>query len=231
MLSAPGSDRDSSGPGTGFARRLPHVTAGAERDVVRRGYNALSYRYRSDDAPEGHYAPWLAALHARLPAPAAVLDLGCGCGVPVARSLAEAGFQVTGVDISDVQIERARRLVPAGTFIEADAAMVEFPVGSFDTVVCLYALFHLPLAAQPGILQRIRSWLRPSGWLLVIAGQEAWTGTEENWLGGRAPMWWSQADASTYRSWLEQAGLEITEQGFVPEDDGGHALFWARRPA
>jgi hypothetical protein len=41
---------------------------------------------------------------------------------------------------------------------------------------------------------------------------------------------WSQADAGTYRSWLEQAGLQVTAQEFVPEGDGGHALFWARRP-
>jgi SAM-dependent methyltransferase len=206
------------------------VTAGEERDLVRRGYDALSYRYRSDDAAEGKYAPWLADLQARLPAAGSVLDLGCGCGVPVARALAAAGHYVTGVDISDVQIERARCLVPAGAFIRADAATLEFPPGSFDAVVCLYVLIHLPLAEQPGILRRIAGWLRPSGWLLAVAGQGAWTGAEDNWLEGQTPMWWSQADAPTYRAWLEQAGLMITEQGFVPEDDGGHALFWARRP-
>jgi SAM-dependent methyltransferase len=207
------------------------VTTNPEIDLVRRGYDALSYRYRSDDAADGHYEPWLARLRDRLPAVGSVLDLGCGCGVPVARSLAAAGHEVTGVDISDVQIERARRLVPLGKFIRADAGSVEFPPESFDAVVCLYALFHLPLSVQPGLLQRIASWLRPSGWLLAIVGQQAWTGTQDNWLEGQTPMWWSQADATTYRDWLEQAGLEITEQAFVPEDDGGHALFWACRPS
>jgi 2-polyprenyl-3-methyl-5-hydroxy-6-metoxy-1,4-benzoquinol methylase len=201
----------------------------AEREVVRLGYDALSYRYREDDAPEGRYAPWLADLRARVPPAGSVLDLGCGCGVPVARSLARAGFAVTGVDISDVQIDRARRLVPAASFVRADASTVEFAAGSFDAVVCLYALFHLPLAEQPGILRRIRTWLRPSGWLLFITGQEAWTGMADDWLGGQAPMWWSHADAATYRSWLAEAGLEVTAQEFVPEDGGGHALFWARR--
>jgi hypothetical protein len=43
-------------------------------------------------------------------------------------------------------------------------------------------------------------------------------------------MWWSHADAATYRAWLGDAGLEVTEQDFVPEGDGGQALFWARRP-
>lgn len=42
-------------------------------------------------------------------------------------------------------------------------------------------------------------------------------------------MWWSQTDATTYRSWLHQSGLKVTDQQFVPEGDSGHALFWARR--
>jgi len=209
---------------------MTRMTASDESDLVRRGYDALSYHYRSDDAGEDRYAPWLAELRAQLPAGGSVLDLGCGNGVPVARSLVAAGYRVTGVDISDVQIDRARRLVPAGTFIRADATAIEFPPRSFDAVVCLYALIHMPLAAQPGLLRRAADWLRPAGWLLVITGHSALTATEDNWLGGPAPMWWSQADAGTYRSWLEQAGLQVTAQEFVPEEDTGHELFWARRP-
>src|SRR5437764_8572996 len=130
---------------------------GRDDDVerVRRGYDALSYHYRADDADDGRYAPWLAALHRRVPTPAEVLDLGCGCGVPVARSLADAGHHVTGIDVSEVQIERARRLVPAGTFLRADATRLNLPSASFDAVVCLYALIHLPLATQPPLIQRI----------------------------------------------------------------------------
>src|SRR4051812_31277751 len=187
-----------------------------ERDLVRRGYDKLSYHYRADDADDGQYAPWLAGLHRCLPASAAVLDLGCGCGVPVARFLADAGHHVTGVDISGVQIERARRLVPTGTFLRADAARLDLPAASFDAVVCLYALIHMPLADQPRLITSIAMWLRPGGWLLTTVGNSAWTGTEDNWLGGPATMWWSHADASTYRSWLQQAGLTITAEDFIP---------------
>jgi hypothetical protein len=42
------------------------MTAGDQSDLVRRGYDALSYHYRSDDAGEGEYSPWLAGLRARL---------------------------------------------------------------------------------------------------------------------------------------------------------------------
>jgi 2-polyprenyl-3-methyl-5-hydroxy-6-metoxy-1,4-benzoquinol methylase len=200
------------------------------REIVRRGYDALSHRYRADDAGQGHYAAWLTTLRRRVPAGGAVLDLCCGAGVPVARDLAAEGLAVTGVDISQVQIRRARRLVPSGSFLHADVTRVQFPAGSFDAVVCLYTLIHLPLDEQPALMGRIAGWLRPGGWLLATTGQRAWTGTEDGWLGGSATMWWSHADAATYRGWLERSGLKVAAQGFVPEGDGGHALFWARRP-
>jgi SAM-dependent methyltransferase len=202
-----------------------------QRDLVRRGYDALSYHYRDDDAAGGHYTPWLDELLAKLPAGADVLDLGCGCGVPVARTLTSAGHHVTGVDVSDVQIERARALVPDATFIRADAVDLDLPPAGFDAVVCLYAIIHIPLADQPDLIRRIASWLRPGGWLLATTGHDEWTGTEDHWLGGPAPMWWSHADAATYRSWIEQAGLVVTAQDHVPEGTSGHALFWARRGA
>jgi 2-polyprenyl-3-methyl-5-hydroxy-6-metoxy-1,4-benzoquinol methylase len=200
-------------------------------NLVRTGYDALSFRYRDDEGNDERYAPWLARLAGNLPAGGTVLDLGCGCGIPVARDLTAAGFRVTGVDISDVQVERARKLVPGAEFVRADAKDAGFAPAAFDAVVCLYALIHMPLDDQPVLLRRIAGWLKPGGWLLATAGQEAWTGTEENWLGGSATMWWSQADAGTYAAWIEQAGLRIVEQDVVTEAGGAaHSLFWARRP-
>jgi hypothetical protein len=97
-------------------------------------------------------------------------------------------------------------------------------------LVCLYTLIHLPLERQPRLIERIAAWLRPAGLLLATAGWEPWTGTEDGWLGGATPMWWSHTDVATYRSWLRAAGLEVTSEEFVPEGDSGHALFWARKP-
>lgn len=201
-------------------------------ELVRSGYNAISRRYRGDDDPAPEYDEWLDELQQRIPEHAHVLDVGCGCGVPVARRLAAAGHHVTGVDISDVQIERAQKLVPNAVFLRADATDVtelDFEPGSFDAVVSLYALIHMPLDRQPQLLRNIARWLRPGGWFLAVAGHDAWTGTEDNWLGGQATMWWSHTDAATYRKWLLEAGLAVTEQRFVPEGAGGHALFWAQR--
>jgi SAM-dependent methyltransferase len=200
------------------------------KDIVGRGYDALSYRYRGDADEPAEYAIWLRQLQERVPAGGAVLDLGCGCGVPLARELAASGYAVTGVDLSAVQVDRARQLVPGARFVHGDATQVRFPPSSFDAVVSLYAFIHMPLDKQPALLGRIGRWLRPGGWLLATTGQQAWTGTEDGWLGGDTPMWWSHADAATYRAWIGQAGLTVVTQAIVSEGDGAHALFWARRP-
>jgi SAM-dependent methyltransferase len=200
------------------------------KDIVRRGYDVVSARYDQEYGGESKYQPWLSELRDRIPAGGTVLDLGCGSGLPVARDLTAAGLHVTGVDISAVQIRRARELVPQARFVRADLAAICFSPASFDAVVLLFALIHLPLGDQPAVLGKIATWLRPGGLLVATTGYWAWTGTEEDWLGGGAPMWWSHADVATYRSWITAAGLWIDREVFVPEGDGGHALFWARRP-
>jgi len=206
------------------------VEAEHPKEVVRRGYDAVSLRYDEWSGGETKYSAWLSELGQRIPAGGTVLDLGCGSGLPVARDLTAAGCKVTGVDISEVQIRRARELVPAAAYLHADISSVDFDSESFDAVVSFFALIHLPLEDQLPLLRRIAGWLRPGGLFVATTGYSAWTGYEENWLDGGAPMWWSQADVATYRSWIDQAGLSIDREDFVPEDDGGHALFWASRP-
>jgi len=108
--------------------------------VVRRGYDQISHAYRDDfGIQKKGYPAWLDRyLLARLAPSARVLDLGCGNGVPATRILAEH-YEVIGVDISDVQVDRARRLVPAATFLRADIAELEFPPSSFDAIVSFFA--------------------------------------------------------------------------------------------
>ncbi len=95
----------------------------------------------------------------------------------------------------------------------------------------LYLIIHLPLEVQPVLIRRVASWLRPGGLLLITAGTKAWTGSEDGWLGTSATMWWSQADASTYRTWMETAGFVIDHETIVPDGSSEHSLFWAHTPA
>ncbi len=202
---------------------------------VRAGYNVLSRAYRADNADEAtqrQYAGWLGLFRDRAPAGGHVLDLGCGNGIPATKCLSDNGFRVTGVDVSDTMVERARELVPGATFLRGDEALVrevDFDEASLDAVVSFYALIHIPLADQPGVIARVSRWLRPDGLFVATVGHTAWSGTESDWLGGGAAMWWSHPEAATYRAWIESAGFDVEDERFVPEGAGGHTLFVATR--
>lgn len=202
---------------------------------VRAGYNLSSRVYRADTADEAtqrQYAEWLGLVRDRVPSGGDVLDLGCGNGIPAAKWLSDNGFRVTGVDLSDTMVERARELVPGATLLRGDVIQhdeVDFDERSFDAVVSFYALIHVPVADQPDVIERVAGWLRPGGIFVATVGHAAWTGIESDWLGGGAEMWWSHPEAATYRAWIESAGLSIDDERLVPEGTGGHTLFVATR--
>lgn len=121
-------------------------------------------------------------------------------------------------------------LVPKADFILGDMCEVEFKPAEFDAVVCLYAIIHVPLAEQRQLLSNLSCWLKPGGLLLLSAGYREWTGEESDWLGvDGADMYWSHADRDTYLHWLVEEGLMVYWDRFVPEGDGGHTLFLARK--
>lgn len=205
----------------------------SRRDLVRRGYDAISRAYRDNegranpgtDESTDPYEVWVADLAQLIGPRARVLDLGCGAGVPATKLLTEKNFDVLGIDISAVQIERARQLVPGATFEQADMVTWEHEPESFDAVVSFYALIHVPLQDQRHLLPKIRRWLRPGGYLLAIVGFERWTGIED-YFG--AAMFWDHADRETYLAWLTEAGLAPLWDRFVPEGSVGHTLVLAQ---
>jgi cyclopropane fatty-acyl-phospholipid synthase-like methyltransferase len=202
------------------------------KDIVRQGYDKVSYAYLNNEgkaAYSSNYALWLSELTALLSLKSKILDLGCGCGTPVAQILSE-DFSVMGVDISPVQIQRARTTVSNAEFICADMTEVEFPRESFAAIVSLYAVIHIQLDEQPALFAKIFEWLQPQGYLLVTVGNRAWAGTEKDWLGVKgATMFWSHADDKTYESWLTELGFKLHWSRFIPERDGGHQLILAQK--
>ena len=68
-----------------------------------------------------------------------IVDLGCGSGI-WAKELADAGYQVIGVDISPAMIELARQSVPEARF--HIGSFVRFRVPSCRTVTALGEVFN-----------------------------------------------------------------------------------------
>lgn len=198
------------------------------KKIVRESYNRISRVYRGDSVSRDKgYFRWLEILTPLLQSGDPILDLGCGCGIPVAQELAQT-FRVNGVDISEVQISRAKSLVPDATFLCADLTTVNFPSHTYAAIVSFFAIIHIPLQEQQPIFESIFRWLKPGGYLMVTVGHKAWTGYEEDWYGAR--MYWSHADEDTYLEWLLNIGFVIQQRQFIPEGDGGHVLLLAKKP-
>lgn len=112
---------------------------------------------------------WASALP---PAPADVLDVGCGTG-HVTRLYAELGHRVTGIDLAEGMVARARDVVAAEptpaivpTIEIGDAVTPDFAAASFDAVCARYVLWTL--RENDVALANWRRILRPGGTLAVV---------------------------------------------------------------
>jgi SAM-dependent methyltransferase len=84
-------------------------------------------------------APGLLSLLRRAGVAGRVMDLGCGGGI-WARELADAGYQVVGVDISPAMIDLARRRVPEATF--QVGSFLQFDIPFCGAVTALGEVFN-----------------------------------------------------------------------------------------
>ena len=205
------------------------MTADDDKRRVARGYDAIVDAYLDQFGESSVRAAKLAEVVTHFAAGTAVLDLGCGAGVPVARELVRLGFEVTGVDASTGQIERARQNVPQARFILGDMASVDFADGAFDAVVAFYAITHLPRAEHDPLIRKIADWLRPGGRFLASFGtvEGDWSG---EWLGTR--MFFSHNPPEATKRMVRDAGLVAERVQVLKQDNEDQSFLWitSRKP-
>ncbi|MFE1803544.1 methyltransferase domain-containing protein [Streptomyces sp. NPDC059533] len=173
-------------------------------------------------------------LSARLPAGARVLDVGSGTGRPVAASLADAGFRVTGIDVSATMVELARSQVPGAVFHLADVRTYE-PEEPFDAVCAFFPLLLMPQRDVTVSLERIGSWVAPGGYLLFATVPGDLDDTTLTWMGRRMNV--SSLPADAFPARLEELGLTVLDRHaatFQPDSriagPEEHLFLRARRP-
>jgi SAM-dependent methyltransferase len=202
--------------------------------VVETGYDRVAERYlASKDLEDPATLAALEELSRDLPPGAAVLDLGCGAGVPATGWLAQR-FAVTGVDFSAKQLELARKNAPSASFIKADMTGLRFAPETFDAVVALHSIIHVPRAEHPALIRNIYRWLKPGGGFLATWALGEWEGAEGDWEGWGAPMRWSHYDGQTSLKLLRGAGFDVerAEARTTRGARGDESWLWvlARRP-
>jgi trans-aconitate methyltransferase len=169
----------------------------------------------------------LDALAGALPAAAAVLDVGCAHGVPVARWLVRRGFRVTGLDVSARLLAVARAEVPHATFVHGDMRTAD-PGGPFDAVVAWDSVFHVPRAEHAAVFGRFHGWLRPGARLVVSLGGSAWEGTAE--MHGEA-FFYSGFESDESLRLLGAAGFDVLHAEIDDPSSRGHLAVTASRRA
>jgi len=114
------------------------------------------------------------------------LDVGCGTG-RWSRLLAEAGASVTGIDLQPETLRDNRARLPACRFVEMSADTLGLASGSFDLVVAVTVLQHLPDESQALALSEIRRVLAPGGRVLLLEaarerGPHVFGNTTSEWI-------------------------------------------------
>ncbi len=101
-----------------------------------------------------------------------ILDLGCGSG-NTGNELTATKYQVyTGVDISDVAIDKAKRRTEdngramKNQYLQADIVSYQ-PTGRFDVILFRNSLYYVSRARIGAMLQRYSKYLKEGGVFIV----------------------------------------------------------------
>lgn len=181
--------------------------------------------------------------------PVRILELGCGCGVPVAQKLLslDPTVHILANDMSSTQIQLAREALVGDSitdqgaggettsttaiadriqFLEGDMAALDIAPASLDAVLGLYSIFHLPRAEQLDMLAKVATWLKPGGCFLGnFAAEEAEAVVFDKWLHDDGWMFYSGWGEGKTLEMVRQAGLEVLV-GEVREDVVKAEFLW-----
>jgi len=128
---------------------------------------------------------------------------------------------VTGIDISDTMLEMARKNVPEAEFINKDMNNLDFNKNSFDGIISVYALFHVPKNNHPNIFKQFFKILKPGGILLFNTGTSESEGVSK-FFG--EPMFWSNYDPKKTLEIVKSVGFSILFEGVLVR--GGEFQYW-----
>jgi SAM-dependent methyltransferase len=174
-----------------MALTLPTLTA-SHLERLRAFFDGVSAKLPAGSL---HYRDLLAHdYNLLIPEHASVLEVGCGGGELLARLRTQ---RVAGIDLSPVQIERARTRVPHGTF-EVAAGETWEPSGTYDYIIVSDTL-NLAADVQ-ALLFRLQKAAKPETRLLINFHSNLWRPffSLASALGLRTPSpannWLSAAD-------------------------------------
>lgn len=184
------------------------------------GYDALAHEFmlrRNPTIGVATVREWARALSPG----GAVLDLGCGHGVPISETLIQEGFEVYGVDASPTMVAAFHDRFPQAHVACEAVEDSGFFGRTFDAVVAWGLFFLLAADAQVALIHRVASILRPGGRFLFTSPEQDCTWTDV--LTRRPSVSLGQ---EAYQAILEAAGMELLAEY---QDEGENHYYDARK--
>lgn len=169
---------------------------------------------------------WLERFIRTIPKGGEILDLGCGGGEPIDRFLADRGYRLTGVDIAPSMIKLARTRFFRHKWIEADMRKFGAESAGYDGVIAWSSLFHLDIADQEKLIQRIGVWLKHGGVALFNTGPDRGVGIGE--LAGEE-LFHASLSPGEYRTLFAKSGLAELAHRSEDPDCGGMTVWLVGR--
>ncbi|WP_416421532.1 methyltransferase domain-containing protein [Pseudomonas sp. App30] len=146
--------------------------------------------------------------HLQVPAPAQILDFGCGPGRDL-RTFTRLGHIATGLDGSERFAEMAR--ADSGCEVwQQNFLDLELPAERFDGVFANAVLFHIPSQELPRVLSQLHATLKPGG---VLFSSNPRGNNQEGWKG---PRYGAYHDLENWRRVLAEAGFVELEHYYRP---------------
>ncbi|MCE7797013.1 class I SAM-dependent methyltransferase [Sphingobium sufflavum] len=167
---------------------------------------------------------WLDRFCARLPTGAAVLDIGCGSGLPIARELIQRGLEVVGVDGTPTMLALFRRNLPGVEAHLTDMRLLSLG-RLFSGLLAWDSVFHLSPADQRGMFAIFQAHIRPGGALMFTSGNALGEAIGE--LDGD-PLYHGSLDPDEYRDLLNAHGFAVVSH-VVEDPSCGHRTIWLAR--
>ena len=157
-----------------------------------------------------------------LPPGTAILDLGCGHGVPISQALIEEGFVIYGVDASVKLITAFRERFPKAGAESAAVEDSEFFCRTFDGIVAWGLMFLLPPNVQTTVIGKVARALNPGGRFLFTSPKKAVTWSDA--LTGRTSI---SLGAEAYEQILRAEGLVRVGEAV---DEGENYYYFVSKP-
>ncbi len=191
---------------------MPDTDADATA-LNRQSYDAIAAQWmQARTMPSAAERRFLDLLCRGLPSGAAVLDLGCGSGRPIAEHLVAQGLRVTGVDQSPAMLAAAQRLLPTQTWVLAGIEHF-VPAAPFAAAIAWDSLFHLPRQAHATVFQRLRAALPPGAALALTVGGSAHPAFTDTMF--EHEFFYDSHPPEAAVALLREAGFEIEHSEFL----------------